>query len=117
MLKTFSFSDDNTEKKFKVSAIIDWELAGFFPWWVERFRTRLPHSVWEILGDETDFHHPGHSEKDFNDIEKPVGDISITGMKEDFMVGISMDWPTQTVGIESHSVPANHTPKSIEIVL
>ncbi|CZR62978.1 uncharacterized protein PAC_12875 [Phialocephala subalpina] len=69
-------SDDNPEKKFKVSAIIDWELAGFFPWWVERFRAELPESAWEILGDDTDFHHPGYSEKkDLKDIWKPVGDV------------------------------------------
>ncbi|KAH8601005.1 hypothetical protein B0O99DRAFT_493098, partial [Bisporella sp. PMI_857] len=28
-------SNENEEKKFKVSAIIDWELSGFFPWWAE----------------------------------------------------------------------------------
>jgi hypothetical protein len=34
-------SDDNEEKKWKVSAIIDWELAGFYPWWVESFKAMI----------------------------------------------------------------------------
>jgi len=55
--------DDNPEKKFKVSAIIDWELAGFLPLWVERFCAELPESAWEILGDDTDFYYSGYSEK------------------------------------------------------
>lgn len=27
-------SNDNEEKKWKITAIIDWEAAGYFPWWV-----------------------------------------------------------------------------------
>jgi len=65
-------SDDNPEKKFKISAIIDWELAGFFPWWVERYRSGLPSNAWPILGDDTDIFHPGYRKKDLNDIEKPI---------------------------------------------
>ncbi len=69
-------SDDNPEKKFKVSAIIYWEFAGFFPWWVECFRARLPGSMEEILGHDTDFYHPEYSEKkDCNSIRKPVDDV------------------------------------------
>ncbi|KAF1986147.1 hypothetical protein K402DRAFT_421366 [Aulographum hederae CBS 113979] len=28
-------SNDNEEKKWRVSAILDWEKAGYLPWWVE----------------------------------------------------------------------------------
>jgi hypothetical protein len=31
-------SNDNEEKKRKVTAIIDWELAGFYPWWFEAIK-------------------------------------------------------------------------------
>ncbi|TEY36316.1 hypothetical protein BOTCAL_0559g00030 [Botryotinia calthae] len=31
-------SNDNAEQKWKITAIIDWETAGYFPWWVELVR-------------------------------------------------------------------------------
>ncbi|TVY15444.1 hypothetical protein LARI1_G006521 [Lachnellula arida] len=68
-------SNENPEKRFKISAIIDWELAGFFPWWLEYFRCKLPlpGSVWETTGEASDIHRPGYSGKqDINDIKKPV---------------------------------------------
>lgn len=40
-------SDDNITGKFKVSAIIDWETAAFYPWWVEDYcrHTDVPHTA------------------------------------------------------------------------
>jgi len=68
-------SDDNEEKKFKVSAIIDWELAGFYPWWVEALRHRSQDDSCEILGKDTDIFHPGYDPKDLRDILKPVLEV------------------------------------------
>ncbi|KAF7910978.1 uncharacterized protein EAF01_002486 [Botrytis porri] len=31
-------SNDNADQKWKVTAIIDWETAGYYPWWVELLR-------------------------------------------------------------------------------
>ncbi|TGO66893.1 hypothetical protein BOTNAR_0052g00290 [Botryotinia narcissicola] len=31
-------SNDNADQKWKVTAIIDWETAGYYPWWVELAR-------------------------------------------------------------------------------
>ncbi|TVY73234.1 hypothetical protein LSUE1_G006578 [Lachnellula suecica] len=67
-------SNDNPEKKFKVSAIIDWELAGFFPWWVEGYRGQLNKRCREILGTDR-IYYPGHTSKDFDDTTIPVEDV------------------------------------------
>ncbi|KUJ14155.1 uncharacterized protein LY89DRAFT_698593 [Mollisia scopiformis] len=64
-------SDDNEEKKYKVSAIIDWELAGFYPWWAERRRSDLDY----ILGVK-DLCHPGYSVEDYEKVFKPVSQVS-----------------------------------------
>src|SRR4051812_19614279 len=69
-------SDDNSEKKFRVSAIIDWEMAGFFPWWLEYFRAQFSGAGREVLGEEAvDFYYPGYASKDFNEIEKVVEEV------------------------------------------
>ncbi|KAF7960938.1 hypothetical protein EAE96_000610 [Botrytis aclada] len=34
-------SNNNAENKWKVTAIIDWETAGYFPWWVELLRNPI----------------------------------------------------------------------------
>jgi len=67
-------SDENEEKKFKVSAIIDWELGGFFPWWAETIRTLLPDVV-EILGCESDIYHPGYSTETWDKIWEAVSPV------------------------------------------
>lgn len=66
-------SDDNEEKKFKVTAIIDWELAGFFPWWAEDFRINIP-GAGEIPGF-TDLGHPEHSCEEAENISKLIEPI------------------------------------------
>ncbi|EHK99255.1 Protein kinase-like (PK-like) [Glarea lozoyensis ATCC 20868] len=58
-------SNDNKENKWKVSAIIDWELAGFYPWWVEVFRG----DFWGVLSDT--FLTETESEK-LKNIREPV---------------------------------------------
>jgi hypothetical protein len=67
-------SDENEEKKFKISAIIDWELAGFFPWWAEAFRTALP-DVFQILGSDSDIYHPGYKTKDWDKVYQAVSPV------------------------------------------
>ncbi|CZR65499.1 uncharacterized protein PAC_15399 [Phialocephala subalpina] len=67
-------SDENEEKKFKVTAIIDWELAGFLPWWVEFFCSDLP-DIMEILGDGQDIFHPGYSTEDLEKLWKTVSPV------------------------------------------
>ncbi|KAM0139665.1 hypothetical protein ACHAO1_002724 [Botrytis cinerea] len=31
-------SNDNADQKWRITAILDWETAGYFPWWVELLR-------------------------------------------------------------------------------
>ncbi len=64
-------SDENEEKRFKVTAIIDWELAGFFPWWAESWRMDAPGKD-EILGDAADVAIPGYDVEDLAKINKAV---------------------------------------------
>jgi hypothetical protein len=60
----------------KITAIIDWELAGYYPWWVERWASRQRAKNWmsdelfDIVWAELD---PQHSEEDFIErVGKPV---------------------------------------------
>ncbi|EPE32207.1 Protein kinase-like (PK-like) [Glarea lozoyensis ATCC 20868] len=34
-------SNENEEKKWKVTGIIDWETAGFYPWWAEAMKDKF----------------------------------------------------------------------------
>ncbi|KAH6663166.1 hypothetical protein B0J14DRAFT_570493 [Halenospora varia] len=71
-LDNIFISDANSERKFKISAILDWELAGFFPWWAEDIRAILPHDSWQILGPDSDILHPGYDTKAWGKIWKDV---------------------------------------------
>lgn len=62
-LDNIFISDDNEEGKFKVSAFIDWELAGFFPWWAEDYNAEVP-DVFDIQGNGSDMYYPGYSIED-----------------------------------------------------
>jgi hypothetical protein len=64
-------SDENKEKSFKVTAIIDWEKAGFFPWWAERFSGQLSE-VFQILGQESKILYPEHEVKEWDEIKDNV---------------------------------------------
>ena len=52
-------SNDNEEKKWKVTSIIDWELAGFYPWWVEAVKFNR-HFLTDVESDK------------FDKLEKPI---------------------------------------------
>jgi hypothetical protein len=66
-------SDDNEDKKFKVSAILDWELAGFFPWWTEILRTSC--HAFEVLGSGSDICYPGYNSEDLFKVEQAVAPL------------------------------------------
>lgn len=70
-------SNDNAKKKWEVSAIIDWELAGFYPWWVESFRTCLEACDPKLISEYNaeDFCHPGYTIEDFKGISQAVIDV------------------------------------------
>lgn len=60
-------SNDNDEKKYRITAILDWETGGFFPWLVERFRDEER----KYLGD-ANFLHPEHTEEEWNAVYPAV---------------------------------------------
>ncbi|KAM0140859.1 hypothetical protein ACHAP3_002541 [Botrytis cinerea] len=80
-------SDDNAEQKWKITAIIDWETAGYFPWWVEFARSpsllRGPKDIVRRSLEERllDFCPPGFNTGDFNpmmDAIKTFADLWFT---------------------------------------
>ena len=52
-------SNENEEKKYKVTAIIDWENAGFYPWWLEGDCDLV--DIDDAMGVDTDMMHPGYT--------------------------------------------------------
>jgi hypothetical protein len=69
-------SDANQEKKFKVSAIIDWELAGFFPCWVENSCAGLPADLYEVLDEDSGILYPGYNIKDWQELWETVSPVT-----------------------------------------
>lgn len=70
-------SNDNEEKKWSISAWLDWETAGFFPWWAERLHCTVGHFLPKCdlgEGDESPctFLHPGYTEDDWKKIQPAV---------------------------------------------
>jgi len=69
-------SNDNEEKMWKVSAILDWELAGFFPWWAETIRANFPESCEELgVADDSNFFFPEHSTEEWESIWERVSPV------------------------------------------
>ncbi|THV45816.1 hypothetical protein BGAL_0448g00110 [Botrytis galanthina] len=70
-------SNDNADQKWKVTAIIDWESAGYFPWWVEIVRCPIllsgPGTKEEnILG----FCPPTFNTKDWEPMMKAIKSVA-----------------------------------------
>ncbi|TGO40430.1 hypothetical protein BHYA_0037g00290 [Botrytis hyacinthi] len=70
-------SNDNVDQKWKVTAIIDWETAGYFPWWVEIARNPVllsgPGTTEEkILG----FCTPTFNKEDWEPMMKAIKSVS-----------------------------------------
>ncbi|KAF7902596.1 hypothetical protein EAF00_002499 [Botryotinia globosa] len=70
-------SNDNADQKWKITAIIDWETAGYFPWWVELARNPFllggPGTTEEnILG----FCPPTFNKEDWEPMMKAIKSVS-----------------------------------------
>jgi len=68
-------SNANEEKNFRISAIIDWELAGFFPWWFETSCAGLPVDSFEVLGEDSDILHLGYNIKEWQELWRTVSPV------------------------------------------
>jgi len=70
--------DDHEPGRYTVSAIIDWELSGFLPWWAQSFSCCVPGEMIDIMGE--DWRHPerpGQAERveEIQDLIGPIMDL------------------------------------------
>ncbi|KAJ8069017.1 hypothetical protein OCU04_002693 [Sclerotinia nivalis] len=65
-------SNDNAERKWKITAVIDWETAGYFPWWVELLSSGLLDKEEKALSR---FCPPTFEKKDWKPMVKAIKDV------------------------------------------
>ncbi|TGO49734.1 hypothetical protein BCON_0201g00020 [Botryotinia convoluta] len=69
-------SNDNSDQKWKVTAIIDWETAGYFPWWVEIARNpRLLCGPGTIEEKILEFCPPTFNKEDWDPMMKAIESV------------------------------------------
>ncbi|KAF7865312.1 hypothetical protein EAF04_006289 [Stromatinia cepivora] len=66
-------SNENAERKWKITALIDWETAGYFPWWVELLDD--PGLVGEEQKALSEYCPPTFEKKDWKPMVKAIKDV------------------------------------------
>ncbi|EHK97029.1 hypothetical protein M7I_7167 [Glarea lozoyensis 74030] len=76
-------SNENEEKKWKVTGIIDWETAGFYPWWAEAMKDKFSDDYFTEIETEKfkQLSGPGGKTKDMPMFLTPILRIQNSTMK------------------------------------